>query len=274
MFPQSSFGNMQLYPVSMHIDMGDVVLVACGGAAYNVVNDSEDLQTTPQVHLSNKKSTMPLDDSEAISKAIGNYRIVIPFCILGGELGTDIVRTVIKCARGCGCKVVSVLGMPMEIEAERRERASKTLSDITSISDVSLVFDMTRSMEVYDDIKNRRLDDFLKMMNRLVMKSIESIIETMDGPFFTIFQERTYAFSSATDVLPVNAVQKAWDTMLFDNNTEKKSCIILVGNRTSTAEMDYLRDRMVMEHGIMPEVIRRSDKDDSKVIVFKAVSSF
>jgi hypothetical protein len=129
-------------------------------------------------------------------------------------------------------------------------------------------------MEVYDDIKDRRLDDFLRMMNRLVMKSIESIIETMDGPFFTTFQERMYAFSSATDVLPINAVRKAWDTMLFDNNTEKQSCIILVGNRTSSAEMDYLRDQMVMDHGIMPEVIRRSDKDDSKVIVFKAVSSF
>ena len=106
------------------------------------------------------------------------------------------------------------------------------------------------------------------------MKSIESIIETMDGPFFTMFKERMYAFSSATDVLPVNAVRKAWDTMLFDNNTEKQSCIILVSSRTTSAEMESIGDQMVRDHGIMPEVLRRSDNEDSKVMVFKAVRSF
>ncbi len=253
--------------------MGDVLLVACGGGAFNVVDSSQDLQTTPQVIFSNKESTMPLDNPEVIKKALDNYRVVIPFCILGGELGTDIVRTVIKCARECDCKVVSMLGIPMEIETQRRERAMKMLPDLSSISDVSLVFDISRIMEVHEEIKGRRLDDFMKMMNRMIMTSIESIIEVMEGPFFTLFPERMYSFSFASDILPIDAVEKAWDTMLFDNNTEKQSSVILVSSHTSSAEMDSIRDLMVRNHNIMPEVLRRSDAEDSKVIVFKAVNN-
>jgi len=254
--------------------MGDVLLVVCGGGANNVVEGSKDLQTTPQVIFSNKEATMPLDNPEVIKKALSNYRIVIPFCILGGELGSDIVRTVIRCARECNCKVVSVLGMPMEIEAERRDRAARILPDLSSISDVSLVFDVSRTMEVFEDLKNRRWDDFLKMTNRIIMSSIESIVATMEGPFFTIFHEGMYAFSSSTDVLPIKAVEKAWDMMFFDNNTEKDSCVILVSARTSSAEIESIKDQMVRDHGIMPEVLKRSDSEDSKVMVFKAVNSF
>ena len=179
--------------------MGDVVIVVCGGAAHNIADGFDDLKNTPQVMLSNKEATVDWEDPEAIKKAIHNYRIVIPFCVLGGELGTEVVRTVIRCARECDCKVVSVMGMPMEIEKERRARAVAHLPDITSISDVSL---------------------------------------------------------------------------LFDNDTEKNSCVVLVSSRTSTAEMEAIQNKMVMDHGIMPDVIRRLDDDDSKVIVFKAISSF
>lgn len=254
--------------------MGDVVIVVCGGAAHNIADGFDDLKNTPQVMLSNKEATVDWEDPEAIKKAIHNYRIVIPFCVLGGELGTEVVRTVIRCARECDCKVVSVMGMPMEIEKERRARAVAHLPDITSISDVSLVFDLTRAMNVFDDIRDRRWFDFLTMTNRLVMKSVKSIRDLMEGPFFTTFSERVYAFSSSNDVLPTKAVEKAWNMMLFDNDTEKNSCVVLVSSRTSTAEMEAIQNKMVMDHGIMPDVIRRLDDDDSKVIVFKAISSF
>ena len=62
-------------------------------------------------------------------------------------------------------------------------------------------------------------------------------------------------------------------TVLFDNETEKGSCIIMVGAGTASAEIDGIRDHFVREYGIMPEVLRRSDTEDSKVIVFKAVNS-
>ena len=253
--------------------MDDLLLVVCGGGAYNVVKESMDLLRSELLVLTKEESAVPLDDLPSIKERMDGKRIIIPFCTLGGEIGTELVSDVIRCARECGCKVVSILGMPMEIEADRREKASKSLPELVSMSDVSMVYDMTRTMDVYDDLRNRKLFDFMKMTNRIIMNSIGSIMEVMDGPFFTVFPERMYAFSSTNDVLPENAIDKAWGTMLFDNETEKGSCIIMVGAGTASAEIDGIRDHFVREYGIMPEVLRRSDTEDSKVIVFKAVNS-
>ena len=257
--------------------MGDVLLVACGGGATSTVSNAEDLQSTPIVILTNNSETATIayDDLDSIKKSMKNYRVVIPFMILGGELSTSIVRDVISCARECECKVVSVLGMPLEIEQVRRQRAVKNLSDVVALSDCSLVFDMQKSMDIFSEqYVDRKFDFFLKMIDRVVMKSIESIIECLNGPFFTIFKEKLYAFASFNDVLPLNAVRKAWDQMMFDNDTLKESCVVMVSSRISTAEMEEIGNVIVMEKGIMPEVVRRSDTEDSKVIVFKAVRSF
>ena len=67
---------------------------------------------------------------------------------------------------------------------------------------------------------------------------------------------------------------KAWDQTMFDNDTLKDSCIVMVSSHISSSEMDDIRNTIVREKGIMPEVVRRSDVEDSKVILFKAVRSF
>ena len=254
--------------------MGDVLLVACGGGANSALSKA-DIPISPMMAISRENGTISIDDKELIRKGMANYRVVIPFCILGGQVSTDIVREVIRCARAEGCKVVSVLGIPLEMEADRRERALRNLSDVVALSDCCLAFDMQRSMDVFmETYVDRKFDFFFMMIDRLIVTSINAIKDCLDGPFFTVFKDKLYAFASCNDVLTVNAVVKAWNLMLFDNNTEKDGLVILVSALTSSAEMDAIRDRAVRELGIMPEVMRRTDSDDSKVIVFRSVSSF
>jgi cell division GTPase FtsZ len=227
------------------------------------------------VVLSKTDGTIALDDTEAIRKSMRNYRVVIPFLIMGGEVGTAIIRSVISSAREEECKVVSVLGIPFEMEQDRRKRALDNLSDVVALSDCSLVFDMQialkNSMEVY---KDRNFDFFLKIIDRMIMMSIDSVISCLEGPFFSVFKEKLYSFSSTNDVLPRNAAQTAMRTLLFDDSTFKDSCILTVSSHLSTAEIDDLRDFIAREFGILPDIIRRTDSDDTKIMVFKAVGSF
>ena len=255
--------------------MGDVLLVACGGGANSTVANAKDLLTSPMEILSRENATVPLDDPEELKRKMDGFRVIIPFSILGGEVGTDMTRMTISCAREKGCKVVSVLGLPPEMEIERREKALRIISDTVSQSDCSLIFDMQKTMDLNMELyKDRKYDFFLMMVDRVIMKSINSIVECLEGPFFTIFKERLYAFASYNEVLPSNAVMKAWDQTMFDNDTLKDSCIVLVSSHISSSEMDDIRNTIVREKGIMPEVVRRSDVEDSKVILFKAVRSF
>ncbi len=255
--------------------MGDVLLVACGGGAKSTVSNAEDLWSIPMVELSKSEGTIALDDLEMLRKSMRNYRVVIPFLIMGGEVGTAIIRDVISCARQEDCRIVSVLGIPMQMEPDRRDRAIHNLSDVVAMSDCSLVFDMQKamdlSMKAYGD---RKFDFFLRMIDRVIMFSIHSIIECLEGPFFTVFKERLYAFASSNDILLENAVKGAWDTMLFDDNSAKGDSIVMVSSNITTAEVDDLRNMMAREYGVMPEVLRRSDSESAKAIVFRAMSSF
>jgi hypothetical protein len=267
----------------------DVLVVACGGAAKNalkIINSEDD--DPWQMHqaameefghrfevLSSRFSTVPMDDPEKIRQCMEGKRVVVPFSILGGDVGTDIIKEVIRCARDIGCKVVSVFGIPMGWEPDRRERAFRALPEVASLSDCCLVVDMQKLMDVNLEFDtNRFWKAFLKMSDNLIRSSIWSIVEYMQGPFFTVFTERMYAFVVSTDVLPVNAVLRSWGHLMFDNNPALDSLVIMVGANITTPEIEEIRNRMVIESGIMPEVIRRNDPDDSKVMIFRAVRSF
>lgn len=257
--------------------LSDVVVIACGGAAVNASEYSAEEQGIRLEKISKNRSTIPMGDADALRRGIEGNRIVIPFCILGGDLGIDLVKDVIRCARDTGSKVVSVFGIPMEFEKDRRERALRSLPEMVSLSDCSLVIDMQKTFDLNLGYNKGQRDwvQFLRMSDHMMMFSLTSICNYLEtGPFFTVFEKNLYAFISHSDVLPANAVSSAWDSVLFDENPPLDSSVIMVGSRISSSEVEEIRNRVVMDHGVMPDVIKRSDPDDSKVIIFRAIRPF
>lgn len=267
----------------------DVAVIVCGGAAKNAFDiiDSKDRNPWEQYEeaqnefghhfdvLSDKFSTIPKDDLKEIEYALDGKRIVVPFLILGGAVGTGIIRDVIRCARNRNCKVVSVFGIPMGFEAERRERAFKNLSEVVALSDCSLVVDMQKLMDVNLELNKEKLwTVFLKMSDRMIRSSIRSIVEFMQGPFFSVFTDRMYAFVPSTDVLPVNAVTRSWDHLMFDIERATDRSVIMLGSNVRSSEVEDIKNSVAMLCGTIPEIVIRSDSDDSKVIIFRAVRSF
>ena len=253
--------------------MGDVLLVVCGGGANATVRNAEDLIRTPMVIISNSEATVPLDDEQSLMNTMKRYRVVIPFCVLGGELSTDKIRTVVRCARENGCKVVPVLGLPFEWEIERRQRAMDNLSDVVALSDCSLVFDLQKITDLYMSNQSRKVDESIKMANRLVMMSMNAVIDCIEGPFFSTFSRKLYAFASNSAVLPTDAIKDAWGMMLFDKEPSDQNSVILVGSKVTSAEIEDIKSSVAMTCGAVPEVMRRRD-GDSRVDVFKPVKSF
>ena len=267
----------------------DVAVIVCGGAAKNafgIINSEDrnpwdlyDISEKEFGHhfdvLSNSFSTIPIDDNEKIMEALDDKRICLTFTILGGELGTDVVKDVIRCAREKGCKVVSVFGIPMDFEKERRERAFSNLHSVVALSDCTLVADMQKSFEVNLEYnKDKQWTTFLRNSDSIMRNSIKAIVDFMQGPFFSVFVENLYSFVPSYDVLPVNAVMRSWDQMMFDNGRATDRSVIMLGSNVKSAEIEDIRSRVAMMCGTLPEIVIREDSDDSKVMIFRAVRSF
>lgn len=254
------------------------MVVACGGAAANIVDDylenfdPDHLMFDDVALISRGKATATWQE---VVKKVKGYRVVVPFAVLGGETGTDMIKDVIMLARDNRCKVVSVFGIPMAFEEIRRDRALKNLSGLVALSDVSLVLDMQKFVDLNLGInQNRDWVQFLKMSDRMVMFAVMSLVRYMDGPFFTTFTNSLYAFVIHNEMFPVDAAMKGWESLWFDRNPQLDDAVIMVGASTSSAEMDDIRDNIVRKYGTLPQIVKRSDPDDSKVIVLKAVRSF
>lgn len=267
--------------------MSDVLIIMCGGAAGNaILGPAADENFDESVKAARKKfgedldivmkgdSTLDIEDQKALEEHLSQYRIVTTYCVLGGEFGTDLVQGIIKTSRSAGCKVVSIFGIPMEMEADRRKRALKALPESVALTDCSLVIDMQRSQELNLEFGDRDWKNFLRLSDTMVVSSVVSVRDCLQGPFFSTFKSKLYAFVSHSDVMPVKAVMKAWDNILFDDSRALDDSVIMVGRNIKSSEIEDIRNQVVMTYGSMPEVVARSDSDDSKVIVFRAVKSF
>ena len=77
-----------------------------------------------------------------------------------------------------------------------------------------------------------------------------------------------------SDVLPVNAVTRSWDHLMFDIERATDRSVIMLGSNVRSSEIEDIKNSVAMLCGTIPEIVIRSDSDDSKVIIFRAVRSF
>jgi len=192
------------------------------------------------------------------------FRVIIPFCILGGVVGYSKMSTVIRNAKAVGCKVVTIAGIPF-IEPDRRKRAIDSVSEVKALTDRLLVIDMATTPVIFKS--ERKADQVLKMVDFTVLYTVNALAGAIEGPFFSVFEDDAYTFAYSTDTIALNAIMSALEAMTFKADFSKKAIIMLSSHMTS-GECDIICEEFVKTTGSMPEIVRREDKDDSKVIVF------
>lgn len=272
--------------------MGDVTLFVCGGGARAVLSDANDMPSVPTVFLnSNDSSTIPLvpegtlgtfgdqglayslvlNSGDAIRERLEGMRVVILFSMLGGGSGIGIPLGVSEMAREMGCKVVSVVGLPMPIEHERRERAMKALPDVLEYSDRVFILDLGSLSKVYPDVK---MVQILRMMSRAIVFSVDNMAHVMEGPFFSTFSKDIYTFAYTTDLDPSNAVTRAMQSSMFETNPAFGKMIVMISSAFGTAQVESIYNTVVSRTGIIPDIVKREDSEDTKVLVFLPVQGF
>ena len=271
--------------------MGDVILFACGGAARHILSSTRESPGVPVVFLdSHSGSSIPMadaeigahmdqydaytlayDNREEICASMRGMRVVIAFAVLGGGSGTGMLPVVARCAHEEGCAVVTVAGLPMQFESERRRTATQALPEILEASDRMIIMDIETINRLFPDIKAHHV------MNRIASSitfSARSMASLMEGPFFSTFTQRIYTVAYTTDISPSSAEGRAVEASMFPVDPSYGKSVVMVSSGFGTAQIESIFSTVVSMTGIIPDIVKREDGDDTKVLTFLPVHGF
>ena len=262
----------------------DAILLVCGGGARHILGD-EDLgaerismdkgELEPPVmndgvHLEEGQAfALAFDWREEILGMMAGKRIVISFAMLGGGTGAGMIPMLAECARDAGCSFVSVIGMPFE--PDRRYSAFESLSEIRKASDRLFVFDTLSITRLHPNAKMRHA---LNIMASTVHMTIRSLTAMVDGPFFSTFTKDAYTVAYTTALYPSDAVSRVVEASLFKPDPDRGRFVVMVSSNFGTAELESIMSTVAEKTGIIPDIVRRDDAEDTKVLTFLPVQDF
>ena len=256
--------------------MDDALLFACGGAACrNIASTGFDripaFRINPrEAAAGNPEFQSPLSrgDEDAIAAAVAGARVVFVYAMLGGESGTGMMARVIECARRSGCRTVALAGIPWRPEVDRRLKALQALDGIASSADRTFLMDVDTVAVINGD---SRPDSFFRVLTRTSYMAMDSLTSIVDGPFFSTFPEKAYTFSYVNDMDPASAVERALGATAFPTDPAYGKLIVTVSSGFGTAQIEQIFHTVVSNTGIIPDIVKRDDREDTKVLVFLPV---
>ncbi|MDO5862162.1 MAG: hypothetical protein Q4Q58_05165 [Thermoplasmata archaeon] len=263
-------------------DVGDAILFACGGAACHVVGEHRPegmpvVQLNPETPREFREEVFAgiardlargaVDDVEFM---LEDMRVVFVYTVLGGDMGAVLQAEVADRAHRHGCKVVTVAGIPLEVGTERRERAIAALDGTVVSSDRVLVLDGYNVAQLVDD-NVRRIDSIFRASAHVMESMLDNLAQLVEGPFFSTFPEKVYTFSHVSDMEPARAVARAMEATAFPTDPAYGKMIVTVSAAFGPAQLEQIFETVVESTGIMPDIVKRDDREDTKVLVFLPV---
>ena len=264
----------------------DVLIVACGGSGRRVFAESEGILDAPVVFInSNDSSTIPLvpsgmegchgdpelasaiafENVGAIREAFQGYKAVVVFSIFGGGTGTGMVPVILRCARECGCRTISVIGIPLSFESARRKLAQGALGKVSEASDRMYVLDEDSVVRMCPDA---RVNSTFRMISHSIIFTVKCIADLLSGPFFSTFFDKVYTFAYVSEMNPVKAVEKA---ITASGDDPAGGIVVAVSSDLGEAESGAIYDKVAEMTGMVPDIVRRNDREDTKMVVFFSV---
>lgn len=259
--------------------MNDTVVFACGGGAYRVLAESPIGLDVPVFNM----KSMPADTEDIgttmvfregddpvgnIDSILRDTRLVFVFSMLGGMAATELPKVIMECARSCGCRVVQILGLPMRFEKDHRARAEEAMRELAGLSDATFLVDMESLMAFDDDNSFRVVLEYHAYALTFATRTLTAYAR---GPFFSTFPHKVYTIAFASGMSPEHVVSRAMKSMMFPTELDNGMMVMMVGKGTDPSRIEGLRDSVISVAGILPDIIRRSDDEDSKVLIFVPV---
>lgn len=256
-------------------ELDDAVLFVCGGGANHIISDTH-VDGIP-VAVVNPNAAAPDDpmamgDPDAISERLDGVRVAFVFAMLGGRSGTDMLTRVSGIARSRGCRVVAIAGLPMAFERDRRERAMDALHGIRGTVDRMLLMDVDTVLSMRMDANSEtKFHAFFRASAAAFGFALRNLAHMVDGPFFSTFPEDAYTFAYVNDDDPARAVERALGATVFPTDPAYGKAIVTVSAGFGTAQLEQAFHSVVSNTGISPDIVKRDDMEDTKVLVFLPV---
>ncbi len=255
--------------------MDDVVLIACGGAASRIVSERawsipvEVLNPGAEDDSPEALDAAASEAADSVAGSLDGRRIAFVYAVLGGRLGGRIMSEVAVRAKVAGCRVVAVVGIPMPFERDRRGRAAGFILELAQAADRTLLLDEAVVWSLSPPETKFRA--FLGATANTLAFAVENLSWMAEGPFFSTMSQRAYTYACVTDFVPADAASRAVRAAAYPVDLSKEGAVVAVGSGVTDGQIEDLSERMAAETGTVPDVVRRADAEDTKVLVFLPV---
>lgn len=226
-------------------------------------------------HVDKEEDTIMVSDLgtigetiETIESMMEGMRVVVILSVLGGT-SSNVISSVMDCARKHGSKVIVILGLPMKFEHERRKLADESLKPLVDMADKAFIADM-ETINVYDE--DVMFKDVLQYNAYVLIYAVKVLTSFFSGPFFSTFLESAYTISFSAGLNPKGTVKRAVLSSMFQRRSDNDSAIVMVGKDTSPDFLFNLTSELIAETGKLPDVVKRGDQDSSVVLFFFPIS--
>ena len=264
--------------------MAGAILFACGGAAKHVLEQGSGIIGMPVESLDlDGSNTVPLirgdlpdrhleqsaayalayDSRQEIKSIMTGRRIVFAFAMLGGGTATGVLPILSQCAHDVGCEFVTILGLPFE--SGRREMSMEYLNEAVSVSDRAFLADTVSLTRLYPDMVMHRA---MNMMATSLQFAMNALATLADGPFFSTFTRKVYTIAYTSALYPSDAVARAAEASMFDVDPSYGKSVVMVSSGFGSAQIESIFNTVASMTGIIPDIVKRDDFEDTKVLTF------
>lgn len=254
--------------------MSGAILFACGGAANHMLGianlgvpveslDVDESDTISLIRYGGSENHTSYGSDAEVKGLMSGKRIAFAFAMIGGNTATNSLMMLSQYAHEVGCQFVTIVGIPFE--SGRREAAMQAIGDIVSLSDRSFILDTVALTHLYPDMVMHRA---LNMMATSIQFAVKSLVSLVDGPFFSTFTRQVYTMAYTSALHPSDAVARAAEASFFNVDPSYGKSVVMVSSSFGSAEIGSIFDTVASMTGIIPDIMKRDDSEDTKVLTF------
>ena len=279
-------------------ELTGTIAVGCGGAGCNTVNrlgklSDADIMTvnTDRKGLVRSRSNLRVllgngsneegcggnvelgtelaeDSSDRIKEGILGYRDVYVIAGLGGGTGTASANIVARTAKRNGARVISLLSIPMAFEAGRREKALNALPGIIKDSDMTVLLDADRLVEIDPMIGAREAFSVLdQMICELFITASEMFSADTDGSLFEMMKGLV-TVSFAEGMNPGTVADRLVRGMMVRASVRSTPAVFIRGNIPDAA----IQDKILESTGMRPVFIQGPEGRGMNLMMFSPIT--
>jgi cell division GTPase FtsZ len=216
--------------------------------------------------------TLAKKASSMIQESIKRHLNIVIMAGLGGGTGTGSAEVIAELAKRNGSRVIVMATMPMSFESGRRNIAADALDGIMRSSDILLVMDGDRLVEIdpmlgvreaFSVLDQMMCESFMGIMEMLEGDNGESMFQTMRGKMFTV---------SFAEGMHIDKVANALvNGLMMDAAVVSPPVIFIRGNIPQDGSEGTISDRIYEGTGKAPVFVQGPSGHGMRLMMFAPI---